>query len=142
MLTAKQARFCECLANGMNKTQAYKLAYSCEHYESEGAIRVDACRLAKHPEVVRTVQALRDECRSTKRVVADLHSEWIVMRLMDLVDSPYSNGATKVRALEVLGKSLGMFDKKHHVQIEHRSPEEIEAELEAVLAQFLPKDSN
>ena len=126
----------------MNKTQAYKLAYSCEHYESEGAIRVDACRLAKHPEVVRTVQALRDECRSTKRVVADLHSEWIVMRLMDLVDSPYSNGATKVRALEVLGKSLGMFDKKHHVQIEHRSPEEIEAELEAVLAQFLPKDSN
>ena len=70
---------------------------------------MEAHRLAKHPKIVGAVKALRQGCPKTKRVVADLHPEWIKIRLMDLADSPYSTTSQKISALEYLGKNLGMF---------------------------------
>jgi hypothetical protein len=55
------------------------------------------------------VDAIRKGCPSTKRVVSDLHPEWIKIRLMDLADSPYSTTSQKITALGFLGKNLGMF---------------------------------
>ena len=37
--------------------------------------------------------------------------------------------ATRVRALELLGKTGGLFDESTHVTIEQRSPEDLEREL-------------
>ena len=42
-------------------------------------------------------------------MVAELHQEWVKIRLMDLADSPYSTSSQKISALEYLGKNLGMF---------------------------------
>ena len=76
---------------------------------SSGAIRVEAHRLSRHPKIVSAVKALRQGCPKTKRMVADLHEEWVKVRMMDLADSPYSTTSQKISALEFLGKNLGMF---------------------------------
>ena len=107
-LTAKQSAFADLIAGGLNQTQAYRGAYNAQNM-NPNSTKVEACKLAKHPEVVRTVKALRKGCPSTKRVVADLHDEWVRMRLMDLAESPYATSSIKLSALEFLGKNLGMF---------------------------------
>ena len=108
MLTAKQARFADLIAGGLNQTQAYRQSYNADGMNGN-TVKVEACKLAKHSGVVRTVKALRKGCPSTKRVVADLHDEWVIMRLQDLADSRYATSSIKLSALELLGKNLGMF---------------------------------
>ena len=108
MLTAKQARFADLIAGGLNQTQAYRRAYSAQGMSAD-TVKVEACRLAKKPKIVWAVDRLRKGCPSTKRVVADLHDEWVKMRLMDLAESPYATSSMKLNALELLGKTLGMF---------------------------------
>ena len=107
-LTIKQARFAELLAGGLNYSESYRRAYDARGM-SAGAIRVEAHRLSRHPKIVSAVKALRQKCPKTKRVVADLHEEWVKVRMMDLADSPYSTTSQKISALESLGKTLGMF---------------------------------
>jgi hypothetical protein len=47
----------------------------------------------------------------------------------------------KVRALGVLGKSIVLFDKnRHHAQLEHRSPQQIEKELAEKLIVVFPEN--
>jgi len=107
-LTAKQSVFADLIAHGLNQTESYRRAYAAERM-SGGAIRVEACRLARHPKIVRAVKSLRQGCPKTKRMVAEASEEWVKIRLMDLADSPYSTTSQKISALEYLGKNLGMF---------------------------------
>ena len=107
-LTAKQAKFAELVAGGLNLSESYRRAYDAQGM-SAGAIRVEAHRLSRHPKIVSAVKALRQGCPKTKRMVAEASEEWVQVRLEDLVDSPYSTTSQKISALEFQGKNLGMF---------------------------------
>jgi phage terminase small subunit len=107
-LTAKQSRFAELVAGGLNYSESYRRAYDAQGMSS-GAIRVEGHRLARHPKIVVAVKALRQGCLKTKRQVAEASKEWVTIRLQDLADSPYSTTSQKITALEFLGKTLGMF---------------------------------
>ena len=107
-LTAKQSRFAELVAGGLNLSESYRKAYDCRGM-SAGAIRVEGHRLSKHPKIVIAVKALRQGCPKTKRMVAEASKEWVKIRLMDMADSPYSTTSQKISALEFLGKNLKMF---------------------------------
>ena len=108
ILTCKQALFAEHLAGGLNRSASYRAVYNARGMSAD-SIKVEAHRLSRHPKIVWAVDRLRKGCPSTKRVVSDLHPEWIKIRLMDLADSPYSTTSQKISALEFLGKNLGMF---------------------------------
>ena len=107
-LTAKQSRFADYLGHGLNQTESYRRAYDARGM-SGASIRVEACRLAKHPKIVSAVKALRQGCPKTKRQVAEVSEQWVEIRLMDMADSPYSTTSQRISALEFLGKNLGMF---------------------------------
>jgi len=107
-LTAKQSRFSELVAGGLNYSASYRKAYDCRGM-SAGAIRVEAHRLSRHPKIVTAVKALRQGCPKTKRQIAEASKEWVEIRLMDLADSPYSTTSQKISALETLGRHLKMF---------------------------------
>ena len=107
-LTAKQAKFAELVAGGLNLSESYRRAYDAQGMSS-GAIRVEGHRLSRHPKIVSAVKSLRQGCPKTKRQVAEASEEWVKIRLMDLADSPYSTTSQKISALEYLGKTLGMF---------------------------------
>ena len=107
-LTAKQSRFAELVAGGLNLSESYRKAYDCRAMGA-GSIRVEGHRLSRHPKIVGAVKALRQGCPKTKRQVAEASEEWVKIRLMDLADSPYSTTSQKISALEYLGKTLGMF---------------------------------
>ena len=102
-LTVKQELFADYLAGGLNQTESYRKAYAAQRM-SDAAIRVEACRLAKHPKVVAHVDAIRKAHPKARRVVPNLTNEWLTMELMDLATSPYSTTTTKANALKVLSR--------------------------------------
>ena len=106
-MTAKQAKFAELVAGGLNLSESYRKAYDCRGVSAWH--RVEGHRLARHPKIVIAVKALRQGCPKTKRQVAEASKEWVEIRLMDLADSPYSTTAQRISALEFLGKNLKMF---------------------------------
>lgn len=59
-LTAKQEKFCQCIADGMNQTESYKSAYSSKNM-SEKAIWVEAGRIAENPKVSLRISELKDK---------------------------------------------------------------------------------
>jgi hypothetical protein len=46
-----------------------------------------------------------------------------------------------VRALELLGKTSGLFDESTHITFENRTPEDVEKELVEKLAMLFPVEA-
>jgi phage terminase small subunit len=57
-LTAKQEKFCQSIADGMNQTDAYRSAYTCKNM-SQKAVWNSAYQLAKHHEVTIRISELK-----------------------------------------------------------------------------------
>lgn len=58
-LTAKQDRFVQCIAGGMNQSDAYKAAYNCKPTTKPETIRQEASRLMNNPNIAATLTKLR-----------------------------------------------------------------------------------
>ena len=58
-----------------------------------------------------------------------------------LAQSEKNPAATRVRALELLGKTSGLFDESTHITFENRTPEDVEKELIEKLALLFPAEA-
>lgn len=123
-LTAKQARFAVGLAEGQTQAEAYRYAYSAEAMGS-GAVWSEASRLAHNPKVAARVQELKAEAEERRRMAALDREEAIIRRLEHEALTARTDGA-RVKALELLGKHLGMFTDRVVVDTHERTEEEIE----------------
>ena len=128
MLTPKQAAFAGFVASGVSYTDAYEKAYDVKSAKPE-SIRVLASRLMKVEKVRKAVDDLKADKKEAKRAHETLTSQWILDRLKSEAMDETNPPSTRVRALELLGKSHGVFEENNKVIVEHRNPEDIEKEL-------------
>lgn len=113
-LTPKQARFVEEYKVDLNATQAaIRAGYSRKTAYSMGQ------RLLKNAEIQKAIKAAQDECARRTAITQD----YVLKKLREIADqsasdAPYSNlkYANKLRALELLGKHLGVFEEKGRAQ--------------------------
>tara|TARA_R110002020_G_scaffold228704_2_gene439512 strand:- start:524 stop:853 length:330 start_codon:yes stop_codon:yes gene_type:complete len=96
---------------------------------SEQVIRNSAYKLSKNESVQEAIKSLKADRKVVSRTTEKLSNDWVIQRLQDEAVSEKNPPATRVRALELLGKTGGLFDESTHVTFEHRSPEDIEKEL-------------
>lgn len=134
-LTPKQSVFASLVARGQNLTDAYRHAYDAERMK-ESSIRTESSREASKPHVAEAIANLKRNHRPTQRRVEELRADWVVTRLQEEAISEANPASSRVRALEVLGRTLGLFDSNQTQPVEHRSPEEVRAELEAKLTEL------
>ena len=135
-ITPKQSAFATFVAQGDNNTEAYRKAYNTAKM-SEQVIRNSACKLAKNERVREAIESLKVESKAQAQAREKLTNDWIVEQLQDEALNEKNPPATRVRALELLGKSGGLFDESTHVTFEHRSPEDVERELMEKLGALL-----
>ena len=127
-ITPKQTAFATFVSMGDNNTEAYRKAYDTSKM-NEQVIRNSAYKLAKNEKVKSAIESLKVESKAKAEAHEKLTNDWIVEQLQDEALNEKNPPATRVRALELLGKSGGLFDDSTHVTIEHRSPEDVEEEL-------------
>ena len=126
-LTPKQGQFAALVARGESLTVAYFEAYDTN--ASGTCLRVQAWRLSRNPKVSDRIQQLREGSLQTRLDNDRRTRDWIINGLREKATNRDNPASARVRALELLGKTVGMFTGNTVVPVEPRTPEEIEEEL-------------
>ena len=127
-LTPKQAKFVGLVAEGLSYTEAYRQSYNAARM-SVAATQVEASRLADQEKIATAIQALRADDRHTQILVERVTRAWVTQKLQEEATSEDNTPATRVRALELLGKTFGMFKDRLVTEDEPRTTEGIEQEI-------------
>jgi hypothetical protein len=106
-LTAQQLAFANGLLKGNSTTAAYRQAYPNDQSNAANA-SVTAYRLKKHPQIIKILKDA--EGSIAERLVEDaaLVQRYVLRELITLTKSAKREG-TKIKALELLGKTCGFF---------------------------------
>ena len=133
-LTSKQNAFAMSLADGLPASASYRQAYDADGMKPE-SVWVESCRLATNPKVALRVSELRAEQEEERRMLRLRHAEAVLERLEHEALEAKTD-STRVRALELIGRHLGMFTDKVEITTQERSVEMIEQEIRDRLVRF------
>lgn len=138
-VTAKEEAFCQAVVvHSMNNSDAFRASH-CAAAMAPATVWRKASLVANRGRVRARVAALRaeidrrtyDDAEDIRRLVLD--------RLLTEAETARHDGA-RVRALELLGKTIGMFRDRREVEMRpFRSAAEIEADLCSRLRELLPQ---
>ena len=136
-LTDKQQAFVDAVFAGSNFSDAYRKAYKAENM-SPGAIHREACVLAQNPKVSARLEQMWADREREQRMQRLSRAERVVQKLEQIGLRDGDTDGTQVRALELLGKTLGLFIDK--VETEDKTPRDADAirkEIEARIARLV-----
>ena len=126
MLTAKQENFVELLTRGTSQASANRGAYETQNM-SDKTVWEEASRLRIHPKVSTRILELEKEKEARRRLNAVSREEKVLNELERIAfgDGPVTG---RLKAMELLGKHIGLFTPKKVSEVE-RSSNEILAEI-------------
>jgi len=127
-MTPKQSAFASFVASGDSQAEAYRKAYDASGMADQ-VVRNEASALARKDKVKKAIVRLKEADKVEARGREMLTNDWVIEKLRDEAVNDRNPASTRVRALELLGKTGGLFDESTHITFEQRSPEEIEKEL-------------
>lgn len=135
-LTPKQLHYCRCRANGNNMSDSYREAYNANNMSkktiNEASSRLDGNSMVK----ARIEYLIGQKEQALVRSAVSLRTK-VLNKLEDFMDSATQLDGNKIRATELLGKSIGLFKEVIEDGREsNRSPEELTALLEAKLLEL------
>ena len=129
-LTAKQETFCMAILNGKGFSDAYREAYDASNM-SAASIHQEAYKLATNPKIAQRLERAEREKQAEQRMQRLSRAERVIEKLEGIGVRGDAADGTQVRALELLGKTLGLFVDR--VETEDKTPRDadsIRAELE------------
>ena len=126
-LTASQQRFTQELIRGKTMVEAYREAYP-NATSADKVIKSAAYKLSKDDRIQKalqeawgeTVEALVDDAIATKR--------YVLKQLLAHSKEAKQEGS-KLKALELMGKAVGMFKTQEEDKVEKVTPEQLKKEL-------------
>lgn len=134
MLTAKQEQFARSIHEGKTQTDAYREAYDASSMQ-DATVWTEASKLMRRPQVATRVEALKAEADAVRRVLLLDREETILARLEHEALTAKTDSA-RIRALELLGRHVGMFAERVEVARVERTAAQIEADLKARLVRL------
>ncbi len=131
-LTANQRAFAEHLAAGMNQTEAYIKAYNVRT-TNRNVISINASRLARDNRISMLLESYTDSIAA--RVVEDATRtrRYVLEELHGHASNVQRTPTEKLRALELMGRAIGMFTDKVETKTEAISTEQLKRELRSHL---------
>ena len=110
-LTPKQEKFCLLVSSGSSNSEAYRDAYRAEKM-LPNTVHREAHRLTQNPMVATRISALKVGVESDTRATVVEARRWVLGRLQEEATYAGTAGA-RIRALELLGKAVGLFDESN-----------------------------
>ena len=140
-LTAKQQHFCRCVAAGMSQAEAYREAYDVTAEGKSASHREAASRLMSRADISTRVSALIAQRERSILASSLSDRERVLSKLRHWVDHAEAGDSNKIRAGELLGRSVGLFRDVVETS-ESRSSDELLAELETMLESVVDDQSD
>jgi len=140
-LTPKQRKYAKALLNPDTESQAeaYREAYNVSPEARPKSSRDEASRMAKHPGVAAAVDAGRAVDRERELAASGTRRRWVLSRLVTEAEGATSDSA-RVRALELLARTSGLFDTALDRSDSRASADEdaLLSELQDRLSRYFP----
>ena len=136
-LTAKQEKFLKAMIQGATQADAMRASRDCSKWKPS-AIYTEAHRLMSHPEIHRRLtmhQASKERAAQSSEASRRL---WVLEQLQrEASDMSEGSPASRVRAIELIGKTQGMFTDVVENNQQEASEDELRQQLENKLTQLL-----
>ena len=136
-LTDKQEAFCHAVMSGQCFSDAYRSCYNAAGMTA-ASIHVEASKLAASPKVSIRIESLQRDMEAQRRMQGAARGDAVLKQLTDIaMDLDIQDGA-RVRALELLGKSVGLWIDKVETEdvTAERSASDIREAIEAKLSRY------
>ena len=143
-LTNKQTKFANLVAEeGMSNTQAYIIAYNPSKNAKQKSIHEMACRVFANVKVQSRIREVQRQIDKDNRMRAVRREEYVLKKLTEEAELGESANS-RIRALELLGKTVSMFNDKSEDKNSRffRSSEEIKEELKIKLEKLVNSNQN
>lgn len=129
-LTPQQHLFVQGILNGKTKLQAYKDAYNTN--SDDAIISVNANKLLKNRKIIALLGSFEETLK--EKIIEDAvrTRRFVMERLHDKVIGAKTE-STELKALELMGKAVGMFTDRVEQTVEQINAEKLKEELKAHL---------
>ena len=133
-LTEKQESFAQYVVReGATYADAYRRAYDCTG-SNPSTIYSEAAKLAKRPHIATRMSDIALEIHEENRAQRTSRGERIIRQLENLMLNAQTDAA-KIRAAELLGKTIGLYrDVVEDGTETNQSIAELQAEIERIMA--------
>lgn len=132
-LTEKQEAFVQAIVAGNSFATAYREAYNTDGM-ADGTIHSEASKLGSNPKITARLNQIRAQKEQERRAVALSRDEYVLNKLKRIIDNEDEPTAARVRSLELMGKTIGLFvDRVETEDKTDQSIEDIEARIKAKL---------
>lgn len=136
-MTGKQMAFCRAIASGLcTQTQAYTEAYDCENMSIQSQ-RVESSRLLTNPKITLCIGKLKASMEAHRQAQSLTDRDRVLAKLRTWIDSADPTDSNRLRAAELLGKSVGMFKDVTETVVQDRDADQIALALEQRLLELL-----
>ena len=140
-LTSKQLEFAELIASGFTKAEAFRKAYDVSPDTKEKSIHEMASKTFNNVKVISRVKAIQHQKAEDQRMLGIKQAEFIMKRLEQEATDMENNSASRIRALELMGKThmVGLFADKLEIKSENinMTADELEDQLKDKLQKLL-----
>ena len=138
-ITAKQYEFARLVAEEhLTSSDAYRIAYRQTIFVKNKSIHEMACRVMTNIKVQSMIRSIQHERAEENRTRAIRREEYVLKKLTEEVEH-CDKASSRIRALELLGKTVSMFSDKvvlDTIKID-RTSEEIKEDLKLKLQKLL-----
>jgi len=131
-LSPKMRLFAKLITEGHSPSESYRRAYDCTH-SANVTVSANACKLLKDPRVSEVVK----QAEQAESIISDPPAlRAFIMRQLLNHSNTMKTESNQIRALELLGKSIGMFTDKVETKVERVDTEQLKAQLEKHLLEL------
>ncbi len=132
-LTAKQKAFADYVAAGKTLSDSFRESYNTSNMKPT-SIHEGACRLAANGKVIARIEARQQANERAITACSVSDRENVLTKLRAFAESATPADSMKIRATELLGKTVGLFKDVIETTVS-RTSEEIQADLAKLLQQ-------
>ncbi len=134
-LTPKQREFAELVSGGKTLSDSYRGAYSSENMKL-GSIHREASVLMSNPMVTQRVERLQRKKDRAVVAIGINDREMVLSQLHHFIENATPADSAKIRAAELLGKSVGLFSEVIVNKSEEKTIEDIDREIAERIAEL------
>jgi len=129
-LTAKQARFVDEFLVDLNASAAVLRA----GYNTRNQNRI-AAELLKHPLIAKTIS----ERTAKKRETMVLQADYLINKLIQIIEDPDTKTGDVLRAIELAGKSIALWKERHELTGADGEAIKVEQQIKEEMDEFTRK---
>jgi len=135
-ITPKMRQFASLVAQGNSPRDAYRKAYAVRTDTSEATVMASANKLMKDSRIAGLMEPIWESIKQNVIDDAIATRRHVLEQLHTHASDANVRTSDRLKALELMGKAIGMFVDKSEAKVEQVDPEQLKRELDSHLKAF------